>query len=76
MDITVHNFKENKLSVFIVSTELFFLHCVSLSLSNYLSGWPKFPYAFIDLSDNPQQLKNHVIPILQCMSQALLPHNE
>lgn len=57
MDITVHNFKENKLSVFIVSTEFFFL-----------SGWPKCPYAFIDHSDNPQQLKNHVILILQCTS--------
>ena len=57
MEITVHKFKENKLSGFTLSTKFFFFDNVSYTLSNYLSGWPKFPYAFTDLCDHPQQPK-------------------
>ena len=60
MEITVHKFKENKLSGFTLSTEFFFCFFfdnASFSLSSYLSSWPKFPYAFIDLCDDPQQPK-------------------
>ena len=39
MDITVHKFKEGRLSVFTLSTEFSFIFdSVSLSLSSYLSG--------------------------------------